>query len=251
MRYFDCFTYLNEISLLKLRCEELKGLNVTHVLCEAPFTHTGDPKPLHFAENKHLFKDYNIVHLVDQSFPNNGDAWANENHQRDTLIYGLTECEDDDVIGIFDADEIPKASMIKMYKPEMGIVGVKMDKMSYYLNCVEGYQQWEVGRLCTYEMLKKTTPNKLRNNPFETVMCDAGWHFSFMGGVDKMIEKFLAYAHSESVTASVFDPEILKRKYETGESLWSNDYWRFVKIDETFPKYLFENQKEFSDLIKS
>lgn len=249
MRYFDCFTFFCELDLLRLRCEELKELDVTHILCEAPFTHTGDPKPLYYAENKHLFKDYNIVHLIDQSFPNNGDAWANENHQRDTLIFGLSECEEDDVVGIFDADEIPKASMIKLYKPEMGIVGVKMDKLSYFLNCVEGYQQWEVGRLCTYEMLKKTTPNKLRNNGFETVMCDAGWHFAWMGGYEKMVQKLDSFAHQEANTSKLRSN--LKEKYETGQSLWGEDYWRFVKIDETFPKYLFEHQEEFTHLIKN
>ncbi len=250
MRYFDCFTFFQEFELLKIRCEELKELDVTHVLCEAPFTHQGDPKPLYFAEQKHLFKDYNIVHLIDQSMPNNGDAWKNENHQRDTLLYGLTECEDDDIVGIFDADEIPKASMVKKYEKEMGIVGVKQDKFSYYLNCVEGYQQWEVGRLLTWGMLKQSTPNKVRNSPFHTVMCEAGWHFSFMGGVDKMLQKFFAYAHTESLKEDVIDPDKLRSKYERGESLWSKDYWRFVEIDETFPKYLYENQEEFKSLIK-
>jgi len=39
-------------------------------------------------------------------------------------------------------------------------------------------------------------------------------------------------------------------KFETGQSLWGDDYWRFVKIDATFPKYLQENQSEFEHLIK-
>jgi len=152
------------------------------------------------------------------------------------------------VVGVFDVDEIPKAPMIKQYKKEMGIVGVKMDKLSYYLNCVEGYQQWEVGRLCTYEMLKKTTPNKLRNNGFKTVMCNAGWHFAWMGGYEKMIQKLDSFAHQEANTSKLRSS--LKEKFETGQSLWGNDYWRFVDIDETFPKYLQEHQEEFKHLIK-
>jgi beta-1,4-mannosyl-glycoprotein beta-1,4-N-acetylglucosaminyltransferase len=249
MRYFDCFTFFNEFELLKLRCEELKSLDTTHILVESPFTHTGDPKPKYFQERAREFEEYDIV-SISTHLPNNGDAWANENAQRDAISSALlmTWAEDSDVIGIFDADEIPKAEMVARYKPEMGIVGVKMDKMSYYLNCVEGYQQWEVGRLCTYEMLKKTTPNKLRNEHFNTVMCEAGWHFAWLGGYDRMIQKLDAFAHQESNTSALRD--VLKIKYETGESLWGDDYWRFVKIDDTFPKYLKDNQEEFKHLIK-
>lgn len=79
-------------------------------------------------------------------------------------------------------------------------------------------------------------------------MCEAGWHMSFMGGYEKMVEKLYAYAHTETVTADLMSN--LKRKYETGESLWGTDFWRFVKIDSTFPKYLFEHQEEFKHLIK-
>lgn len=248
MRYIEMCSFFNEIDLLKLRCEELKELNPIHILIEAPFTHTGDPKPLYFQENKHLFEKYNIIHLIAESMPNTGDAWDNEKHQRDAGILGLPVCDDDDVIGIFDLDEIPKAEMVRKYKPEMGITAVKMHKYSYYLNCVEGYQQWEVGKLCTYSNLKNTTPSKIRNGGHQTVMCDAGWHFSFMGGIDKMKEKLFAYAHTETVTSDLMDN--LEYKFNSGQSLWGKDYWAFVRIDDTFPKYLQEHQEEFKHLIK-
>ena len=208
MRYFDTFSFFNEIDLLWLRVNELKELNPVHVLVESTFTHTGDPKPLYFEQNK----------------------------------------EDDDVIGVFDLDEIPKPSSVALYKPEMGVVGVKMDKFSYYLNCVEGYQQWEVGRLLTFGMLKNSNPSDIRNGGFQTVMCEAGWHFSFIGGLEKMIEKFYAYAHTETVTAELMGS--LKRKFESGQSLWGDDFWRFVKIGDTFPNFLQNNQHIFEHLIK-
>lgn len=248
MKFFDTFSFFNEIDLLWLRVNELKELNPIHVLVESKFTHTGDPKPLYFEENKEKFKDFNIRHIVVGDMPNDGDAWHNEKYQRNCSILGLYDCEDDDVVGIFDLDEIPKPSSVALYKPEMGIVGVKMDKMSYFLNCIEGYQQWEVGRLLTFGMLKNSNPSDIRNGGFQTVMCEAGWHMSFMGGYEKMVEKLYAYAHTETVTADLMSN--LKRKYETGESLWGTDFWRFVKIDSTFPKYLFEHQEEFKHLIK-
>lgn len=248
MRYYDTCCFFNEIDLLKLRCEELKELNPIHVIVEASTTHTGIPKPYYFEENKHLFSEYNIRHIKTDDLPNNGNAWDAENKQRDLSLFGLYDCEDEDIVGIFDLDEIPKAEMVKKYKPEMGVTGVKMDKFSYFLNCVEGYQQWEMGKLLTYGMLKKTTPNKVRNGGHETIMCEAGWHFSFLGGVEKMKEKLFAYAHTETVTSNLLNR--LERKFESGQSLWGDDYWRFVDIDDKFPKYLREHQDEFSHLIR-
>lgn len=248
MRYYHCVTFFNELSLLKLLAEEILPLDPIIVLVEATHTHTGDEKPLYFEQHKHLFTKYNIRHIIVDDMPNTGNAWDNENYQRDCIMRGLTDCKEDDVIGIFDLDEIPKATSVAQYKPEMGIVGVKMDKMSYYLNCVECYQCWEVGRLCTYEMLKKTTPNKIRNNGFDTVMCDGGNHFSFMGGLEAIMTKLFAYAHTESVTSELLST--IGKKYEKGQSMWADDFWKFVKIDEQFPKYLQDHQEEFKHLIK-
>ena len=44
MRYYDTFSFFNELDLLWLRVNELKELNPVHVLVESTFTHTGDPK---------------------------------------------------------------------------------------------------------------------------------------------------------------------------------------------------------------
>lgn len=248
MKLFDGFTFFNELELLKLRCEELKWLNPIHVLVEARHTHTGDPKPLYFDENKDDFKQYNIRHIIVDELPNNGDAWANENAQRDAIVNGLYDCEDNDVVIISDLDEIPRWQAVQYYLPSMGTASIQMDKFSYYLNCVEGYQSWGIAKITTWELLKQTTPNRLRNDGSNFSIYYGGWHFAWMGGFDRMMLKLDSFAHQEANTSAL--RWSLKKKYETGESLWGNDFWSFKKIDETFPKYLHENQEEFKHLIK-
>lgn len=245
MRIYDCFTFFNEIELLKIRCEVLKELNPIHVLVEAPTTHTGDPKPLYFEENKHLFSEYNIIHII-ADLPNNGNTWDNENKQRDAIVIGLADAEDEDWVMVSDLDEIPDPEVVRMFIPEkMQVSALKMAHYTYYLNCLQCADCWESSRLTTWQFLKSTTPNKLRVGGFKTVMLNAGWHFSWMGGVDKIIEKFYAYAHTESCTSQNVDRDAIIEKLETGESLWSqgnkNDLWKFVPIDETFPKYIQDN----------
>lgn len=246
MKLYDCITYFNENDLLWLRLNELKPLNPIHIIVEASHTHTGDPKEFNFDEKR--FAGFNVRYIKVYDLPNNGDAWANENFQRDCIIKGLYDAEDDDVIIVSDLDEIPRWQAIQYYIPIMGTSSLQMDKMSYYLNCIEGYQSWGIAKITTWKLLKQTTPNKLRNGGSGYSIYYAGWHMSFMGGLDKMIEKFYAYAHTESVTAELMSN--LKFKFETGQSLWGDDFWRFVKIDNTFPKYLQDNISEFGHLIK-
>ena len=248
MKLYDCFTFFNELELLKIRLEELKGLNPIHVLVEATTTHTGDPKPLYFEQNKHLFEAFNIRHIVVTDLPNNGDAWQAENAQRDAIVKGLFDCEDVDVVIVSDLDEIPRWQAVQYYQPIMGVSSLQMDKMSYYLNCVEGYQSWGIAKITTWELLKQTTPNKLRNGGSGYSIYYAGWHFAWMGGFERMMLKLDSFAHQEANTAALRNN--LQRKYETGESMWGTDFWRFVKIDSTFPKFLQDNQPFFEKLIK-
>jgi beta-1,4-mannosyl-glycoprotein beta-1,4-N-acetylglucosaminyltransferase len=244
MKVYDCFPFFNELDLLKIRLETLKELDPIHVLVEATTTHTGLPKPLYFEENKELFKDYNIRHIITE-LPNNGDYWLAENKQRDAIIAGLYDAEDEDLIIISDLDEIARPDRIRLFDVHI-VAGLKMDKYSYYINCLEGAQCWEVPKLTTFAHLKTTTPNKLRNGGHDTIILDAGWHMSFLGGVAKMREKLFSYAHTETVTADLLNN--LERKFERGESMWGTDLWRFVRVDETFPKVVQEN-KQFYEQI--
>lgn len=248
MRYFHGVTFFNELDLLKILCQEIKSLDYTIVLVEATHTHTGDPKELVFEQNKHLFSNYNIRHIIVEDLPNNGDAWANENYQRDCILRGLADCKDEDVIFIGDLDEIPRKEAIEYYDSRMGTAGLCMDKYSVFINLLEGIQNWSVAKITTWDILKETTPNKLRNSGPNFIINYAGWHISFLGGIEKMKEKLFAYAHTESVTSKLLDN--LEYKYATGQSLWGNDHWRFVKIDKTFPKYIQHNQQEFKHLIR-
>src|SRR5271170_855459 len=104
----DCFTFFDELDLLELRLEILDGVVDRFVLCEAPFTFRGEPKPLTYAGAAGRFARWRerIVPLV---YPHAADPnpWLNEWGQRDYLITGLADCNDADLVLIGDCDEIP------------------------------------------------------------------------------------------------------------------------------------------------
>ena len=77
--------------------------------------------------------------------PNDGNTWHNEIHQRNSILDALIvlKAEDDDIVIISDADEIPRAKAIKdFYNIEMELTALTMDQFSYYLNCLQGIQNW-------------------------------------------------------------------------------------------------------------
>jgi beta-1,4-mannosyl-glycoprotein beta-1,4-N-acetylglucosaminyltransferase len=252
MRIFDCFTFFNELELLKIRCEIMKELDPVHILVEATTTHTGDRKPLYFDENLHMFKDYNITDVASE-LPNNGDTWRNENAQRDKIMVGLNfeGAEDNDIVIISDLDEIPRPHSVRQFDPEKMLVGaLKMDKFSYFLNCLEIAQGWESAKITTVKCLREqfgNSPQKLRTGGFKTILLDAGWHWSWLGGVDKIMEKFQSFAHQESNNSKFADPDKIARKLETGHSLWTDrddDLWKFIPVDDYFPKYIQDNKND-------
>ena len=88
--------------------ETLDAVVDRFVLCEAPFTFRGQPKPLVFAQNHERFARWRerIVHLV-YAQPAQTNPWRNEWGQRDHLGAGIADLDDDALVLIGDCDESP------------------------------------------------------------------------------------------------------------------------------------------------
>ena len=243
---WDCFTYNGENDLLKIRCEELRNLNVTHILIESNYTFTGKWKELKYKKDN----NYNIEYFVANHMPNNGIAWDNESAQRNYILNALQilGADDNDIVIISDVDEIVKESVIKNYNPISSLTAFKMDTYRYYFNCLEGKQNWNMARIMNYSYLKNKTPNEVRNSGFERIIEDGGWHFSYMGGYDKIIEKIESFSHTELNTED-FKSKI-KYKQENCQSLFGDDFWEVVQIDNLFPKEIVDNISDYKKHIR-
>lgn len=106
---YDCFLFFNELELLELRLHELADVVDRFVIVEATHTHTGLPKPLHFAENRHRFRKFKerILHVVvREHFPRMRPGKFAD-YQRDAVRQALADCRPDDIILFSDVDEIP------------------------------------------------------------------------------------------------------------------------------------------------
>ena len=248
---YDCFTFYNELDLLRIRCEELKGKDVCHVLVESPWTFSGIEKTLYFDDHQMQFQEYPIMHLVAQDMPNNGNAWDNEAYQRNYIMEALKHyAKDDDIVIISDLDEIPMKEAVLKYNSDMGITSLLMDLYYYWLNCRGGVQTWPVAKILTVEMLRQSTPNEIRNGGFQSQIPNAGHHFGYLGDVNFIINKLKSFSHQEYNIPEFTDPEKIAKKLELGEALINENKFEFIEINDSYPAFIRQNEDLFKHLIK-
>lgn len=254
MIYWDCFLFNGEFECLQVRCEELKPLGARHVLVDSKYSFTGNRQRIPFFEHEgdDLF-EYDITEYIVDEAPTIGNPWANEIFQRNQILTALKQLntQDEDIVIISDADEIPSLKAIQSYKPEMGLTALRMDSYWYKFNCLTGKQSWLPARVLTFSELKKSTPNDVRNSGYPNSIDNGGWHFSYLGDADYIVKKLESFSHTEYDKPWYKNKEEIAKKIEIGEALWGGDKFTFVSIDETFPKYIFENQNKFKTLIQT
>ena len=251
----DAIPFNDELLLLETRFAELDSVVDRFVVVEATRSHSGNPKPLHFADNLDRFQPWlnKVTHIVVDDFPIEGLSgpdlhWAIERHQRDSIMRALTECKDDDIIIISDTDEIPRASAVASYEPSKGLCCLEMKLYYGSMNC-EGVEPWRWTRMLTYGQLKEIKPCGARyipNYEEHQVIKQAGWHFSFMGGPDEWVKKLEDTPHQEYNKPEFKDKAIMLERVRNGMDMLGRDIpYRIVEIDESYPKFVLDNIGRF------
>lgn len=247
---YDCFLFSGERDVLKIRCEELKPLGVVHVLVEGRNTFTGNAKKLRYPDIEHEFNKYNIRYIIVDDVSVSFNPWDEESNQRNAIMRGLYDAKEDDIVIISDVDEIPYSKCVAEYDIGMGITAFRMDNFWYKFNWLTGGQAWTPAKILSFCDLKKSTPNEIRNGGAKSEFSKGGWHFSYLGDADYIVEKLESFSHIEFNLEKYKNKEEIRQKIKDGISLWGGSQFEYVTIDESFPKYLYENKKEFSHLIK-
>jgi beta-1,4-mannosyl-glycoprotein beta-1,4-N-acetylglucosaminyltransferase len=249
---FDCFMFFNELELLEVRLDELYDSVDHFVLLECMETFRGKPKPLYYTANKQRFKKYapKIIHLTSSHTVQTTNPWDREIFQRNLLMHGLKMCQPDDIILISDADEILRPSAIgeiqRLLEPdEERVVLCQMAHYRYFLD--RQAEAWPGTLAIRYKYLRSPTdenyehsPNWYRYNREKSphVIPNAGWHFCYMGGRDRVITKLGAFSHSDCDTPERRSSAGIAREYE---------HLPRVPIDESFPRMIVQRQKHWKE----
>jgi hypothetical protein len=284
---YDCFGFFNELELLELRLHELGSVVDKFVLVEATKTHSNKPKALCYQENRSKFSEFHdkIIHVIVDDLPDSGDAFLLDNYQRKCIARGLVNCRPDDWILISDLDEIPRAAVVEKLSREIpfednffanAVHGALSSKLTQKIFHRRGLRRqlrknhpyiWRFEQQQYIHFLNARTPTislgtrmlryrdftcaeEMRYSGYKTVK-DAGWHFTWMGGVDRIRLKLASYAHQDLNQPQYNNPEVIADHLNRGLIMWADqeEPLEFVALDDSFPQYLRQQPEKFSHLL--
>ena len=133
MAIFDCFQYFNEDHIADLRFNILNKFVDKFVIVESTVNHQGKPKKLHFDIKRYKKFQHKINYIVVDDTPDNikkpheGGESLVEQHQRNSIMRGLKDANDNDLILLSDVDEIPNLNKLNEYdKNKYAVFSQKM-----------------------------------------------------------------------------------------------------------------------------
>ena len=295
MKIYDCFMYFDEEMILDLRLNILNKHVDYFVIVESIFTHKGDKRSLQFNPKKfEKFKD-KIIYLtydenpeaIEQIYESDSEgeksrkfifnAAYRENGQRNFIINGLKNAENDDMILISDVDEIPNIKGLDLSKIKEKIILFKQDMFYYKFNLKLPNLIWAGTKACKKKHLK--SPQWLRNikdKKFSFFRIDTlfsktkyidikfidngGWHFTNIKTANEIQHKLKSYLHHREFDTSPLSnkeiDKIMKDKkaiYNLKTDKRSLKFGEGEKLKkyplEKLPKFLFDNLKNYSKWI--
>jgi beta-1,4-mannosyl-glycoprotein beta-1,4-N-acetylglucosaminyltransferase len=187
-------------------------------------------------------------------------------YQKECIKLGMKECNDNDIILSSDLDEIPNPEILSRLDEfydydNKSFYTFIQSHYCYYLNLLHySYSNnivsnkditsdWYGSRMGSYKYIKDLSLNVLRSQQNNSI-ADGGWHFSYMGGLQKISEKLSATSAQElnnDRILSSLETNFKENKdiiYRAGSNLVK------VSIDDNFPEYLVNNINNYQHLIK-
>ena len=266
MKIFDCFTFYNEFDLLELRLKEHWDSVDYFVISEANLTFQGNKKPFYLKDNWERFKPYKdkIIHIEVNDMPDDPNPWVREIFQRNSLARGLDLADPDDIIAVSDCDEILRSSTWEEIRRQTSYrfwgsyahtFNFKLNYMLTQTLCPHFYFIFNMATRAK----EKIMPMNLRMKRDEIMKQQAdnescrihhgGWHFSYLGDTDHVVNKLLSYSHSEYSYISEFvnvEESISLRK---GININDQEIHTPVKVTNYFPKTVLENLDDWKKHI--
>jgi len=282
MEIYDCFLFNDELDHLDIRFNELSGYVDYFVLAESSQTFTGKKKPLYFQENYRQFKRKfrRKVIYIEIPWQESLSPWHRQFFQRSFIQHALTgKAQPQDFIMLSDADEIAKASKLtEVNFPKKGEVSILMQRnYKYFFNCrilrdrepyiKKGHKFYLDGtKIVRYNEISTQSIGDLQNlrvltGKFSRLkkkqIVDAGWHFSYFGDVDRIVNKMQSCSAVSTVGAHHIEKhygrKVLEKRLLKGEGLFGKTENDFTIIHEPFgdhlPQYVVKNRKKFEKYV--
>ena len=295
MKIFDCFMYFDEELVLDLRLNILYQDVDYFVIVESIYDHKGERRDLLFDIQKFQKFRNKIIYLVYDEIPdlvesiNDTDdekekdrkyimnALYRENTQRDFILEGLNNADNNDLILISDVDEIPKLSSLNFNQIDDEIILFKQDMFYYKYNLALPNFKWTGTKATKKNRLK--SPQWLRNvkdkkYPFYRIdtmfsdkkytnikiIKDGGWHFTNIKTPKMIQHKLKSYLHHrefDQASLSILEiNELVEKKqalYDLGADKRNNKVGNGLILEnfemKKLPDYIINNLEKYKSWL--
>jgi beta-1,4-mannosyl-glycoprotein beta-1,4-N-acetylglucosaminyltransferase len=242
---YDCFIFNGEFDILDIRLNELKDVVDYFVIIEGDHTFQGEPKELTFHNRMNWYSDL-MPQIIYVTFsPKGNSTWEREAYSRDQVSSALRRCQPDDIILMGDADEIPRASVVKTLDPQE-ITLLNMDEYYYGLNLWHDYYGFV--RACYFkdfpggQAVRKTWSEDMPK------IDNAGWHFSYLMTPEQIAKKIQSFSHDELNRPEYTELDRIAERIRTLQDPFDRDTLERRHFDD-HPRYVLDNLDRFGKFI--
>lgn len=255
-KIYDTCIFFNELDMLELRMNILAPVVDYFVVCEAEETHSGHPKRLNFLDNYDRFELWrNKIIYVNAGPLSNGQrtSWERERYHRSRIAEGLRAAHEEDWIIVSDCDEIPNpAHVAELRHLPSHRRAAKFELTMYYYDLNHRVNQgWAI---CAERNSGAHNPNDIRTGNvgyhaahMQTYL-DGGWHFSYFGGPDAILEKHAAFMHAGDpvIRDMPRDSAFVEQQIAASLDLYGRDLQiEHVPTADNLPRYVLDNIEQF------
>jgi len=274
MKIYDCFTYCGEDELLKIRFETLYKKVNKFVIIEGNRFFNGEKKKKLFNINK--FKKYKkkIHYFFLKDFPkHDGNNWNYEFFQRNKISLGLKNINQNDIVLVSDADEIPNLNNKTFMKYDSTIFFQNMYYYKLNVHCYDGLKwkdKWPGTKGCKFkffETAQKVRELRVKKYPWwridrkmsRYIENNGGWHFAYLMSTSEISKKLSRFSNEKKHVLNkkkvnvkkLNGKEIIEKKIKNMHDIYGrkNIKLKTVKIDNTFPSAVYKNIKKYKNFI--
>ena len=294
MKIYDCFIYFDEELLLDIRFNILSKYVDKFIIVESKFSHRGEPRKPNFKINKYKKFQDKIEYILLDKNPNNlfeinkNDTRINEKiivngnlrefFQRNAILKGLKNADEEDLIIISDVDEIPNLEEINFNEIKNDPVFFNQIFCCFKLNLFSkmkwcGSRMIRKKKLISPQWLRDIKDRNYSKLRFDTYFSkkkynnikfvnDGGWHFSYLkkpSGVEKKLKSIRHHIEYDQNPLGVKKIEdMIKNKkliynysadQRTSNKFEDNETLGILETSK-LPKYIQKNLKMFGDWLE-
>ena len=293
MKIYDCFMYFDEDIVLDVRLNFLNKFVDQFVIIESVYNHRGEKRvPLFKIDKFKKYKD-KIKYILINDIPpgieiiNKEDedvyrksifnASKRENFQRNQILKGLTEANEEDWIIISDLDEIPNLSKINLKNTKDKLIFFNQHMMYYKFNLKLNDYIWVGSKACKMKNLQspqwiRDIKNKnygwwridifFSNRKYNNILFveEGGWHFSYLKNPKGIEKKLKSYLHHIDYDLNPVGVEGIEKMINNKRTIYNikadqkeNKFDGINKLSKIninlLPSYILENKDKFKDWI--